>query len=182
MCGLGFGFTAIALAAVAAAAWYRSSQQAPKLTGKDTIVIADFANTTGDPVFDGALRQGLSAQLEQSPFLNLLSDQRSAETLALMSQPKDARLTHELALEVCQRTAGAAVLDGSIAQVGTSYLLTLRALDCSKPAKRLPARKRRPTTKFTCSSLHSGALPRRFAASWASRSLRSRNMTSVLST
>lgn len=130
------GVAAIILAAVFAAVWYRSSDKAPrfsesKLTEKDTVVIADFANTTGDPVFDGALRQGLSAQLEQSPFLNLLSDRRTAQTLALMDQPKDARLTHELALEVCQRTAGAAVLDGSIAQVGTSYLLTLRALDCS---------------------------------------------------
>ncbi len=125
------GVTAIALAAVFAVAWYRSSPKAPKLTEKDTVVIADFANTTGDPVFDGALRQGLSAQLEQSPFLNLLSDQRVGQTLSLMGQPKDARLTHELAQEVCQRTAGAAVLDGSIAQIGTSYLLTLRALDCS---------------------------------------------------
>src|SRR6202789_2253143 len=130
------GVAAIILAAVFAAVWYRSSDKAPrfsesKLTEKDTVVIADFANTTGDPVFDGALRQGLSAQLEQSPFLNLLSDRRTAQTLALMGQPKDARLTHELAQEVCQRTAGAAVLDGSIAQVGASYLLTLRALDCS---------------------------------------------------
>jgi DNA-binding winged helix-turn-helix (wHTH) protein/tetratricopeptide (TPR) repeat protein len=125
------GVTAIALAAVFAVAWYESSHRAPKLTEKDTVVIADFANTTGDPVFDGALRQGLSAQLEQSPFLNLLSDRRATQTLALMGQPKDARLTHELAQEVCQRTAGAAVLDGSIAQVGASYLLTLRALDCS---------------------------------------------------
>jgi DNA-binding winged helix-turn-helix (wHTH) protein/Tfp pilus assembly protein PilF len=125
------GVTAIALAAVFAVAWYRSSHKAPKLTEKDTVVIADFANTTGDPVFDGALRQGLSAQLEQSPFLNLLSDRRAAQTLALMGQPKDVRLTHALAQEVCQRTAGAAVLDGSIAQIGMSYLLTLRALDCS---------------------------------------------------
>ena len=125
------GVTAIVLAGVFAAAWYQSSHKTPKLTEKDTVVIADFANTTGDPVFDGALRQGLSAQLEQSPFLNLLSDRRTTQTLALMGQPKDARLTHELAQEVCQRTAGAAVLDGSIAQVGASYLLTLRALDCS---------------------------------------------------
>ena len=78
------------------------------MTEKDTIVLADFTNTTGDPVFDGTLRQGLSAQLEQSPFLNLLSDERVAQTLALMAQPKDARLTRELAREVCQRTASAA--------------------------------------------------------------------------
>lgn len=102
----------------------------PKLTDKDTIVLADFANTTGDPVFDGALRQGLSAQLEQSPFLNLLSDQRVTQTLSLMAQPKDSRLTPALAREVCQRTASAAVIDGTIAQVGTRYLLTLRAVNC----------------------------------------------------
>jgi tetratricopeptide (TPR) repeat protein len=103
----------------------------PKLTDKDTVVLADFANATGDPVFDGALRHGLSAQLEQSPFLNLLSDQRIAETLSLMARPKEARLTHELAAEVCQRTASAAVLDGSIAQIGAQYLVTLKAVNCS---------------------------------------------------
>jgi DNA-binding winged helix-turn-helix (wHTH) protein/tetratricopeptide (TPR) repeat protein len=102
-----------------------------KLSDKDTVVLADFANRTGDPVFDDALRQGLSSQLEQSPFLNLLSDERIAQTLTLMSRPKDARLTHEVAREVCQRTASAAVLDGTIAQVGTQYLLTLKAINCS---------------------------------------------------
>jgi len=103
----------------------------PKLTDKDTIVLADFVNHTGDPVFDGTLRQGLSSQLEQSPFLNLLSDERIAQTLSLMVQPKDSQLTPELAREVCQRTGSAAVMDGSIAQVGTQYLLTFKALNCS---------------------------------------------------
>jgi len=107
------------------------TNKAHALTDKDTIVLADFANATGDPVFDGTLRQGLSSQLEQSPFLNLLSDERIAQTLSLMARPKDARLTHELAREVCQRTASAAVLDGSIAQVGSEYLLTLKAINCS---------------------------------------------------
>jgi eukaryotic-like serine/threonine-protein kinase len=111
--------------------YYRSHQRSNRLTEKDSIVLAEFTNTTGDPVFDGTLRQGLSAQLEQSPFLNLLSDQRIAQTLSLMAQPKDARLTHELAGEVCQRTASAAVLDGSIAQIGAQYLLTLKAVNCS---------------------------------------------------
>ena len=81
---------------VAGGLYYHSRESKP-LTDKDTIVLADFTNTTGDPVFDGTLRQGLSAQLEQSPFLSLISDQRIAQTLALMSQPKDARLTPELA-------------------------------------------------------------------------------------
>jgi eukaryotic-like serine/threonine-protein kinase len=103
----------------------------PKLTEKDTVILADFFNSTGDPVFDGALRQGLSSQLEQSPFLNLLSDERIGQTLSLMAKPKDARLTHELALEVCQRTGSWAVLDGSIAQIGTQYPLTLKAVNCS---------------------------------------------------
>jgi eukaryotic-like serine/threonine-protein kinase len=102
-----------------------------KLTDKDTIVLADFTNSTGDPVFDGTLRQGLSAQLEQSPFLKLLSDERIVQMLSLMAQPKDTRLTHELAVEVCQRTGSTAVLDGSIAQVGTQYLLTLKAVNCA---------------------------------------------------
>jgi len=105
--------------------------RSPKLTERDTVVLADFANSTGDPVFDGALRQGLSSQLEQSPFLNLLSDERIGQTLSLMAKPKGARLTRELALEVCQRTASSAVLDGSIAQIGTQYLLTLKAVSCS---------------------------------------------------
>jgi eukaryotic-like serine/threonine-protein kinase len=101
------------------------------LTDKDTVVLADITNSTGDPVFDVALRQGLSSQLEQSPFLNLLSDEHIAATLSLMAQPKDSRLTPELAREVCQRTASAAVLEGAIAQVGRQYLLTLKAISCS---------------------------------------------------
>ncbi len=110
---------------------YWRSQRNPKLTDKDTIVLADFDNRTGDPVFDGTLRLGLSAQLAQSPFLNLLSDQRARQTLALMTQSKDSRLTPETAREVCQRTASKAVLDGAIAQIGTRYLLTLKAINCS---------------------------------------------------
>lgn len=101
------------------------------LTDKDTVVLADIDNSTDDRVFDVALRQGLSSQLEQSPFLNLLSDERIAATLSLMAQPKDSRLTPELAREVCQRTASAAMLNGAIAQVGTQYLLTLKAVNCS---------------------------------------------------
>lgn len=100
------------------------------LTAKGTLVIAEFVNTTGDSVFDGALRQGLSSQLEQSPFLKLLSDERIEQTLLLMAKPKETQLTRDLALEVCQRTASTAVLDGSVAQVGTQYLLTLKAVDC----------------------------------------------------
>ena len=121
----------IVIAALVGGALYWRSHQALRLTEKDSIVLADFDNTTGDAVFDSALRQGLSSQLEQSPFLNLLSDQRVAQTLSLMAQPKDARLTPHLAREVCQRTASAAVLNGSIAQIGTEYLLVLKAINCA---------------------------------------------------
>ena len=103
---------------------------AAKLTDKDTVVLADFANSTGENVFDGALRQGLSSQLEQSPFLNLLSDEKIAETMRLMAQPKDARLTHEVAKEVCERTASAATIEGSISALGKQYILGLKALNC----------------------------------------------------
>jgi hypothetical protein len=103
---------------------------APKLTDRDILVLADFDNKTGDPVFDGTLRQGLSAQLEQSPFLSLLSDERIAQTLALMSQPKDARLSPALTREVCQRTGSTAVIEGSIASLGSQYVLGLRAANC----------------------------------------------------
>ena len=106
-------------------------RSAHHLTEQDTLVLADFTNSTGDPVFDDTLRQGLSSQLEQSPFLNLLSDQRVAQTLALMTQPRDARLSPQLALEVCRRTASTAVLDETIAKVGQRYLLTLKVTSCS---------------------------------------------------
>jgi DNA-binding winged helix-turn-helix (wHTH) protein/tetratricopeptide (TPR) repeat protein len=100
------------------------------LTDKDTIVLADFTNTTGDPVFDGALRQGLSVQLEQSPFLSIIPDEKIQQTLGLMGQPVDTKLIPAIAREVCQRTASAVVLDGSIAKIGTQYLLTLKAVNC----------------------------------------------------
>jgi tetratricopeptide (TPR) repeat protein len=128
------GFLALLAIAVSATAYFYTHRAAKltskELTSKDMIVLADFDNRTEDPVFDGTLHQALSAQLEQSPFLNLLSDERTGQTLALMAQPKNARLTPKLAHEVCQRTASAAVLDGSIAQIGTRYLITLKAVNC----------------------------------------------------
>lgn len=101
------------------------------LTDKDTIVLADFTNTTGDAVFDGTLRQGLSVQLEQSPFLSIVSEQQIQQTLKMMGQKPDTKLTPEIARELCQRTSSAAVLEGSIAQIGTPYLLTVKAVNCS---------------------------------------------------
>jgi tetratricopeptide (TPR) repeat protein len=102
----------------------------PKLTDKDTIVLADFVNRTGDPVFDETLRQGLAVQLEQSPFLSLVSDERMQRTLRLMGRPPDARLTPEVAREICERTASAAVLEGSATSLGSQYVLGLRAKNC----------------------------------------------------
>ena len=101
-----------------------------KFAGSDTAVLADFANSTGDPVFDGTLRQGLEVQLEQSPYLSLVSDERIQRTLQLMGQGPDVRLTPALAREVCERTGAAAVLEGSIAGLGSQYVLGLRARDC----------------------------------------------------
>jgi eukaryotic-like serine/threonine-protein kinase len=121
---------AVALAALTAVSYYYF-HSTPKLTDKDTIVLADFTNTTGDPVFDGALRQGLSVQLEQSPFLSLVSEQQIQQTFRMMRQPSDARLTPNIAREVCQRTSSAAVLDGSIAQIGSQYSLILKAANCA---------------------------------------------------
>jgi serine/threonine protein kinase/Tfp pilus assembly protein PilF len=109
--------------------WLFFSRKAHALTDKDTIVLADFLNTTGDSVFDGTLRQGLSVQLEQSPFLSIISDEQAGQTLQLMGQKGDAKLTPPVARELCQRMGSAAVLEGSIAQVG-KYLLTLKAVDC----------------------------------------------------
>jgi len=106
------------------------SRKVHALTDKDTIVLADFANATGDPVFDGTLRQGLSVQLEQSPFLSIIPDEKIQHTLGLMGQPIDAKLIPAIAREVCQRTSSAAVLHGSIGKIGTQYLLTLKAVNC----------------------------------------------------
>jgi serine/threonine protein kinase len=111
--------------------WLFFSRKAHALTDKDTIVLADFENKTGDPVFDDTLRQGLSVELQQSPFLSLIPDQQVQRTLALMGQPKDARLTSEVAQQICERTASAMVLEGSIASLGSQYVLGLRARNCN---------------------------------------------------
>jgi eukaryotic-like serine/threonine-protein kinase len=125
------GVVVFALAAIAIGVvvlfFHRSNRI---LTEKDKIVLADFTNSTGDPVFDGTLRQGMAVQLEQSPFLSLVSDERIHQMLGMMGQPADARLTPEVVRQICQRTASAAVLSGSIASLGSQYVLTLRAENC----------------------------------------------------
>jgi DNA-binding winged helix-turn-helix (wHTH) protein/Flp pilus assembly protein TadD len=113
-----------------ASTWWFLHHRAHKLTDKDTVVLADFTNSTGDPVFDGTLRQGLAVQLSQSPFLSLISEERVKQTLQLMSQPPDARLAPEIARQICLRNGSAAVLEGSIARLGSQYVLGLKAVNC----------------------------------------------------
>ena len=120
-----------AIVIVFAAGGYYFTHRGPKLTGQRSIVLADFANTTGDAVFDGALRQGLAAQLAQSPFLHILSDRQMQQTMQYMGQPSTARITNELARQICQRTQSAVVLEGSIAQIGNTDNLILNALNCA---------------------------------------------------
>ena len=123
------GAGVLLLAGLVAGAYFYFHRR-PVLTDKDTIVLADFTNTTGDPVFDGTLRQGLAVQLEQSPFLSLVSDERTQQVLKMMGRPADARFTPEVAREVCERTTSAVVLEGSIAPLGSQYVLGLRAKNC----------------------------------------------------
>jgi DNA-binding winged helix-turn-helix (wHTH) protein/tetratricopeptide (TPR) repeat protein len=110
---------------------YRFSRRSTRLlAGKGAIVLSDFTNSTGDPVFDDTLRQGLTVQLEQSPLLTVVGDEQIRRTLVLMGQSVDARLTAVLSRDLCQRADAAAVLDGSIAHLGSQYVLGLRARDC----------------------------------------------------
>jgi eukaryotic-like serine/threonine-protein kinase len=122
----------ITVIVIAAASYglYAFLHRAPKLTQKDSIIVADFTNTTGDPVFDGTLRQGLSAQLEQTPFLNVISGDRIAQTLRMMEKTPDVQLTQDVAREVCERVNATTVVDGSIATLGSEYVLGLNALNC----------------------------------------------------
>jgi eukaryotic-like serine/threonine-protein kinase len=124
------GGAVVVLAAIGVGGWLLLARKTHALTPADTIVLADFRNSTGDPVFDGTLRQGLSVQLDQSPFLSLVSDDQIQRTLQLMGQPPGARLTPEIARQVCERTGSAAVLDGSIERLGSQYVLGLTATNC----------------------------------------------------
>ena len=116
------------------AAAYFYFHRAPKLTDKDTIVLADFVNKTGDPVFDDTLRQGLAVQLEQSPFLKIMDDGQVQRVLRLMSLPPGARITNQVAHEICVREGAAATIDGTIASLGKSYVITLQAIACQDGA------------------------------------------------
>jgi tetratricopeptide (TPR) repeat protein len=121
--------TLVALAVVGLAVRYYP-RRAAALGAKDTIVLADFVNRTGDPVFDETLRQGLAVQLEQSPFLSLVSERRIQQTLQLMGHSPNKGLTPDVARDLCQRVGSVAALDGSIASLGRQYVLDLRAVNC----------------------------------------------------
>ncbi len=124
------GAAAAAILVLAAAIGYFALHRPPKLTAKDTVVLGDFENKTGDPVFDQTLRQGLTVQLEQSPFLTLVSDLQIQSVLRFMNRPPETRLTREVSREICERTGSSAVLEGSIASLGGQYVLWLSARKC----------------------------------------------------
>jgi len=123
---------AVILVAVAIAGtfYFRSRQTTHRLTEKDTIVLADFANSTGDAVFDDALKTALNASLRQSPFLNVLSDSDVAKTLKLMTRPADVKITPEVAHELCQRAGSKAYIAGTVGGLGNEYVLGLKAVNC----------------------------------------------------
>ena len=121
----------VVVAALVAGGLYFRSRHAAPLTEKDTIVLADFTNTTGDAVFDDTLKQALAVDLGQSPFLNILSEDKVRQTLREMTRSPNERLTQDLAREVCQRAGSKAYLAGSIAALGTQYVIGLEALNCA---------------------------------------------------
>ena len=123
---------AVAVAAVAlgVGAWLYFARRAQALTEKDTIVLGDFANTTGDAIFDDTLKTALNVSLRQSPFLNVLPDSEVTKTLQQMTRPADTKLTPEVARELCQRTGSKAYIAGTIGSLGSEYALGLKAVNC----------------------------------------------------
>jgi len=117
-------------AAIAGGFYFRSRQTTHRLTDKDTIVIADFANSTGDAIFDDTLKTALNVSLRQSPFLNVLSDSEVAKTLQLMTRPDSTKLTPEITRELCQRAGSKGYIAGSIGSLGSEYVLGLKAVNC----------------------------------------------------
>jgi tetratricopeptide (TPR) repeat protein/predicted Ser/Thr protein kinase len=121
---------AVLLVALVVAGWLFNTRRAHALNETDTVVLADFNNKTGDPVFDDTLQQGLAVQLEQSPFLSLVSDQRVQQTLQLMGRPRGTKLTPEIARDLCARTGSKAYLTGSISNLGAHYVIGISAVNC----------------------------------------------------
>jgi eukaryotic-like serine/threonine-protein kinase len=126
---VGIGAAAL-LVVLAIGGWLYNTRRAHALTQADTIVLANFANKTGDPVFDETLRQGLAAQLQQSPFLSLISEQRIQQELRLMGVPPDSKLTPKMASDLCQRLGSKVYLGGSISNIGNQYVVGVSAVNC----------------------------------------------------
>ena len=143
---------------LAVGGWLFHTRKAHALTEKDTIVLSDFDNKTGDAVFDDTLKQGLSVQLEQSPFLNLLSDRKVNETLKLMGRPAGDRLTPEVTHEVCQRTSSKAMLTGSIAGLGSQYVIGLKAVNCNTGDVLAEAQEQAAGKEAVLKALHAAAV------------------------
>jgi serine/threonine protein kinase/Tfp pilus assembly protein PilF len=125
-----YAAAAILVAVLVAGGVYYRSRHSKRLTDRDTLVLADFANSTGDSIFDDTLKTALSVALNQSPFLNVLSDNKVADTLQQMTRPPGTKLTPELARELCQRTGSRAYIAGSIGSLGSEYVLGLKAVNC----------------------------------------------------
>ncbi len=123
------GFVVLA-GLVAISAWFYSISRAQPLSQKDTVLLLGFTNKTGDPIFDDTLRQGLASQLQQSPFLSLVSEQRIQQTLQLMGRPADSKLTPTIAGDLCQRTGSKAYISGSITRLGNQYVIGVGAVNC----------------------------------------------------
>jgi serine/threonine protein kinase/tetratricopeptide (TPR) repeat protein len=123
-------WSVVVVMALIAGGFYYGFHRAQQLTDKDTVVLADFINNTSDSVFDDTLKTAVSVSLNQSPFLNVLSDGKVADTLSLMTRPRNTRLTPEVADEICQRTTSKAYMAGSIVSVGSEYELHLKAVNC----------------------------------------------------
>ena len=124
---IGAGLTVVIVAAVIAFLHFRR----PAMTERDSILLTDFVNTTGDPVFDGTLKKAVAVELEQSPFLNVFPDQRVQETLKFMGRPMDTRITTEVGREICQRNGIKAMLTGAVSSLGSQYIITLGAVNAS---------------------------------------------------
>jgi eukaryotic-like serine/threonine-protein kinase len=124
-----FAAAALIVAALIAGAFYFRSRQSSKLTEKDSVLLADFVNTTGDAVFDGTLKQALAVQLGQSPYLNIFPESRTQQALRFMGRSPDERLTKDVAHEICLREGVKAMLTGSISSLGSHYVITLEAIN-----------------------------------------------------
>ena len=125
-----FAAAVVILAAILALVLIKGHHSVSALTEKDSIIVADFSNGTSDAVFDDTLKTALTIALDQSPFLNVLSESRVAKTLKLMTKPANTKLTADVAREVCVRTGSKAYVAGSITSLGTDYVLALKAVDC----------------------------------------------------